>query len=219
MTDKIFANRREAGVELARHLQDYRGHNPLVLGLPRGGIVVAYEVARELDAELDVIVANKVGAPGHPEFAIGAVAANGVRFFDERSVHAMGLSSQLDELAEAAAQETRRRMQAYRGDKGLPEMRQRTVIIVDDGLATGATARAAIEAARAEGPKTVALAVPVGAPDTVANFQGLADAVVCLIQPKHFRAVGLWYREFDQTTDAEVLRLLDHAHHAHRDRQ
>lgn len=219
MSRQTFADRREAGAELARHLEAYRDRNPIVLGLPRGGIVVAYEVARELDADLDVLVANKIGAPGQPEFAIGAVAANGTPYFDQHSVRALRLSEdQLDQLAEETLRETRRRMDIYRGGEAMPNLANRTVIIVDDGLATGATARAAIDAARGQSPRHLVLAVPVGAPETVEAFRPLVDEVVCPIQPERFRAVGLWYRDFGQTTDDEVLDLLGRAHHAHANR-
>ncbi|MFP4542445.1 MAG: phosphoribosyltransferase [Opitutales bacterium] len=216
MSDLIFRNRTEAGRELARHLEPYREQNPLVIGLPRGGVILGYEVAEALGAPLDVIVARKIGAPGHPEFAIGAVAPNGVRVIDDRTVRALRLDDEtLEQLAAKARDESRRRMLAYRGTEEMPELRDRTVILVDDGLATGATARAAVEAARQAGARGLVLAVPVGAASSVELFRELVDEVVCLSAPRDFRAVGFFYEDFGQNTDDEVIELLDRASRLH----
>jgi len=209
MSQSLFQDRKEAGAELAKALKAHAGSETLVIGLPRGGVVVAAEIARELDAPLDIIVARKIGAPGHPEYGIGAVAPSGVRYVDAEAVRALKISEgQLEEITEQARKEADRRMQAYAGGRSMPEVEGREVIIADDGLATGSTARAAVEAAKKAGARRIVLAVPVGAAESVEAFESLVDEVVCLSRPRPFQAVGLWYTNFDQTSDEEVEELL-----------
>ncbi|MEA3199546.1 MAG: putative phosphoribosyl transferase [Thermoplasmata archaeon] len=204
-----YRDRVEAGRILATHLRDLAGPGTLVIGLARGGVPVAAEVAHALGAPLDVMVARKLGAPGNPEFGVGAVAPGGVRVVDEGSLHLLGmLPEQLDQVIHDEEQEMERRLLLYRGDPRAPDVRGKTVILVDDGLATGVTAHAALDSLRAQRPRRLVLAVPVGAPDSVQRLARLADQVVCPEQPEDFRAVGLWYDDFAQTTDEEVLGAL-----------
>lgn len=211
----IFENRREAGKKLAEQLEPYRDQNPIVLGLPRGGVEVAFEVASALNAPLDVIVAGKIGAPEQPEFGIGAVAPRNIRVLEEASIQALAIPPDtLEEITQSTRREVERRMERYRGTASLPDLRGHTAILVDDGLATGVTARAALAAARQENPDRIVLAVPVGAPETINAFHSLVDELVCLSRPDSFRAVGLWYSEFSQTSDDEVVEMLQKARQA-----
>lgn len=207
-----FDDRRQAGERLAEEVARRELDDPLVLALPRGGVPVAFAVARRLDAPLDVLVARKVGAPHQPELGIGAVAEGGGEVVDQRSAQALRVSeATFAALAQEARQEMARRVRRYRGGRPLPATRAREVVVVDDGLATGVTAEAALGSVRASAPARLVLAVPVGAADTVARLGRLADEVVCLSSPASFGAVGHWYRDFAQTTDDEVLRLLEEA--------
>ena len=209
-----FLNRSDAGRQLAAELlPGYGGRSDvLVLGLPRGGVPVAFEIAVALDAPLDVFVVRKLGLPGHEEFGIGAIASGGVRVVDESVLRAYGVDSRtLEEITEREQRELERRERRYRDDRPFPAIQDRVVILVDDGLATGSTMRAAVAALRAEGPREIVVAVPVGAPETCSAMARLADDVVCLTTPEPFYAVGLWYENFDQTDDAEVHDLLERA--------
>lgn len=207
-----FRDRADAGRQLARLAAPYAGDNTLVLGLPRGGVPVAFEVAAAIGAPLDVMVARKLGAPRHPEFAVGAIAPGGIRVIDDRSIRALGISrGELDEVVADETVEMERRLLAYRGSPLPPDVAGRVVILVDDGLATGATARAAIRALRAQGPERIVLAVPVCAPESAELLRAEADDVLCAEAPDDFRAVGLWYDDFRQTSDDEVLALLREA--------
>jgi len=210
-----YSDRQEAGRVLARALEQERGRpGLLVLALPRGGVAVGFEVARALDAPLDVFVVRKLGLPGHEEYAIGAIASGGVRVLN--SDPGVAVSPQaLARVIEREQAELARREQLYRG--GLPplELQGRTVIVVDDGLATGATMRAAAQAIRRRQPARLVVAVPVGAPETCRSLRAEADAVVCPAMPQPFRAVGLWYHDFPQSTDDEVRLLLDEARREH----
>jgi len=209
MDGPVFRDRREAGRVLAKQLKKYRGENPIVLGLPRGGVVVAYEIAQALDAPMDVIVARKLGAPNQPELGIGAVAPGGVILLDEHAIKMLGYTStEINEVAERERAEMRRRLHDYRGD-GEPDVRGKTVILVDDGLATGVTALAAARAVRQMGPRKIVLAVGVCPADTAEMLRAEVDEVICAATPKPFHAVGLWFENFDQTTDEEVIDLLD----------
>lgn len=204
-----FADRREAGQKLAEALHRYREEDPVVLALPRGGVEVGRAVADALDAPLDVVVARKLGAPMQPELGIGAIAPGGVRVLEPRIVEALGITDdEIDGLVAHESAEMERRERAYRGDQPPPDVRGRTAIIVDDGLATGVTARAAVEAVRRWEPKRLVLAVPVAAADSADALRRIADEVVCLLEPYDFGAVGLWYREFSQLTDDDVVALL-----------
>ncbi len=205
----IFRDRREAGAQLAAALQSYRDRRPFVLAVPRGGVVVGYQVAVALDAPLDVVVPRKLRAPFNPELAIGAVAHDGSVYLDEGLVRTLGVGD--DYLREEIAHQTeeiRRRMQAYRGERPMPDLSGATAIVADDGVATGATMIAALRAVRALGPQAVVAAVPVAPPETVERLRGEADDVVCLHTPVMFYAVGQFYEDFSQTTDEEVVALL-----------
>jgi putative phosphoribosyl transferase len=213
----LFHDRAEAGRELAKELAAYAGKpEVVVLALPRGGVPVAYEVARALQAPLDVFVVRKLGLPGHPEYAIGAVATGGVRVLDEDMVRSLGIRE--DEIASLVAEERRelaRREQAYRVTRDAEPLEARTVILVDDGLATGASMSAAVIALRRRSPARIVVAVPVGAAETCAALTRLVDEVVCARTPDPFQAVGLWYADFEQTSDAEVRELLARAARLH----
>ena len=197
----------------AELLPGYGGRSDvLVLGLPRGGVPVAFEIAVALDAPLDVFVVRKLGLPGHEEFGIGAIASGGVRVVDESVLRAYGVDSRtLEEITEREQRELERRERRYRDDRPFPAIQDRVVILVDDGLATGSTMRAAVAALRAEGPREIVVAVPVGAPETCSAMARLADDVVCLMTPEPFYAVGLWYENFEQTDDDEVHDLIERA--------
>jgi predicted phosphoribosyltransferase len=213
MIPKRFRDRREAGRLLAGKLTGYANRpDVLLLALPRGGVSVAYEVARALRAPLDVFVVRKLGVPGHEELAMGALAPDGVRILNQEVVKALDIpESIIDEVAAQELEELKRRERLYRGSRPPPDLRGRTVILVDDGLATGATMRAAIRALRQQQPARIVVAVPVGAPETCSEFQQEADEVVCARTPEQLYAVGLWYRDFSQTTDEEVRELLERA--------
>jgi putative phosphoribosyl transferase len=208
-----FRNRREAGRALAARLEQGEYTDPLVLALPRGGVPVAFEVARSLRAPLDVFVARKVGAPGRKEFGVGAIAEGSDEVVVTDAARALGLSSrQLAALAERERAELDRRVERYRAGAPLAQLIGRDVLLVDDGLATGVTAEAALRALRRRGPRRLVLAVPVCAPDTARRLAETAAQVVCLSAPPEFIAVGLWYDDFSPTSDEEVLDLLRRAH-------
>jgi putative phosphoribosyl transferase len=209
----LFENRRDAGERLSWRLVGYRGRKDiLVLGIPRGGVPVAYEVARALAAPLDVIVVRKLGVPFQPELAMGAISSGGVRVLNADVVKALGIPDQvIEEVAASESVELERRERLFRGGlQGLDPV-GRSVIVVDDGLATGSSMRAAIAGLRARGAASVVVAVPVGPPSTCEEIEALADAFVCLSQPARLRSVGEWYEDFGQTTDDEVRQLLEAA--------
>jgi putative phosphoribosyl transferase len=209
-SNRPFADRREAGKELATKLRAYRGRQDVVvLALPRGGVPVAFEIAEALDAALDIFVVRKLGMPGHPEFAIGAIASGGVRVLSEDVIRWYGIpEGQIEVVAQQELTELQRREREYRQGRPLTDLHRRIVILVDDGLATGSTMRAAVQAVRAHSPARVVVAVPVGAPSTCEEFADITDETVCARTPEPFSAVGLWYRDFSQTTDNEVRALL-----------
>lgn len=206
-------NRHEAGKVLAQRLGRYAtAPDLLVLALPRGGVPVAYEIARALQAPLDVFVVRKLGAPSNEELAIGAIASGGMVNIDERSVALLGIQPwQIEEVVRTESRELARREQVYHRGRAFPSVVGRTVIVVDDGLATGATMRAAIEAIRSQHPAAVIAAAPVGSRDACEMIESVADDCICAITPEPFGGVGAWYRDFTQTTDEEVLALLDAA--------
>jgi putative phosphoribosyl transferase len=208
---RAFSNRREAGRELGSKLLQYAGRGDVVvLALPRGGVPVAFEVAEALDAPLDIFVVRKLGMPGHPEYAIGAIASGGVRVISEDIVRAYGIPQvMMDAVARAEQTELERREREYRTGAAPMDLRGHVVILVDDGLATGSTMKAAVQAVRQHGPARVVVAVPVGAPSTCQEFADVADETICARTPEPFSAVGLWYRDFSQTTDDEVRDLLE----------
>jgi putative phosphoribosyl transferase len=205
-----FQDRREAGRELAARLDEYRSRNDVVvLALPRGGVPVASEVAKALRAPLDIFLVRKLGLPMHPELAMGAIASGGVRVLNDDVVDWYKIpSSAIDAVAREEQIELERRERAYRNGRPALELHGRTVLLIDDGLATGSTMKAAVQAVRAHQPAKIVVAVPVGAPDTCREFESVADQIVCARTPEPFSAVGQWYRDFSQTTDEEVHKLL-----------
>lgn len=206
----IFSDRVEAGRRLAEALKGYEGREVVVLAIPRGGVVVGYQVARRLGAPLDIIAPRKIGAPYNPELAIGAVAEDGTIILDEGLVRRLGVTeSYIGEESERQREEIRRRLRLYRGEAPYPDLKGRVVILVDDGVATGSTAKAALASIRRRGPEEVVVAVPVAPPSTARELEGEADRVVCLYTPEPFYAIGQFYRDFSQTSDEEVVRLLE----------
>jgi putative phosphoribosyl transferase len=209
----LFRNRHEAGQRLARELGAY-AHRPdvIVLALPRGGVPIGFEVARELGAPLDVFVVRKLGLPGHDELAMGAIASGGVRVLNRDLIRVARVTeAEIAQVMAAEQRELERRERLYRGARPFPDLHGKTAILVDDGLATGATMRAAVEALRLEGPARVVVAVPVAAGETCDAFRDISDAIVCAETPEPFLGVGQWYADFAQTTDAEVHDLLERA--------
>jgi predicted phosphoribosyltransferase len=205
-----FADRRQAGAVLAQHFDMYRGRSDLVvLALPRGGVPVAFEVACALKAPLDVLVVRKLGAPGHPEFAIGAITGGGIRVLDEDFIAANRIPALvLDAIVRREQAEVVRRERAYRANRPPLTVAGQVVIVVDDGLATGSTMRAAVLALRQQRPAGVVVAVPVGSRQACDALNEVADQVICALTPERFSAVGLWYADFSETTDEEVRYLL-----------
>jgi predicted phosphoribosyltransferase len=215
MRSVFFEDRHDAGRRLAARLRHHKLRNPIVLGLPRGGVPVASEVAAALASPLDVIVVRKLGVPWQPELAIGAIASGGVRVLNEEVVSGVpGLDdSIIDRIAAIELKELERRELLYRGAGPVPNLQGRDTILIDDGLATGATMRAAIEAVRSQQPSRIIVAIPVGSAETVRSIRKIVDDVICLTTPAFFYAVGQSYRNFNQTTDEEVRRLLEDARH------
>lgn len=211
MSPRLFRDRSEAGRLLAERLPEYAGRpDVLVLALPRGGVPVGYEVARRLHAPMDVFIVRKLGVPGYEEFAMGAVATGGVRVLNEQVVSTLGIPDYvIDAVAAWEQQELERRERLYRGNRPSPDVRGKTVILVDDGLATGSTMLAAVQALRKLDPARIVIAVPVASPDICELLKAEVDEVVCAVTPQPFYAVGLWYRDFSQTTDEEVRELLE----------
>jgi putative phosphoribosyl transferase len=210
-----FVDRRDAGRVLALHLAKYVNRDDvIVLALPRGGVPVAYEVASALGAPMDVFLVRKLGTPGHRELAMGAIASGGVRVLNDDVVRWYGIQeAAIERVAHEEEQELQRRERAYRDDLPAPDLANRTVILIDDGLATGSTMRAAAQAVRAHHPTRVVIAVPVGAPQTCTELAAVADEVICARTPEPFSAVGQWYLNFNQTDDEEVRDLLQKSTH------
>lgn len=205
-----FQNRQEAGRTLAAELGAYAAENPIILGLPRGGVPVAFEVARALSAPLDVWVVRKIGTPWHPELGMGAVAEGGYVYISRDIVEHVGISE--EELSKATAlkqREVEERVFKFRGKRSPPVLLDRTVVLVDDGIATGGTVRCAIRAIRAQNPRKIVLAVPVAAPQAIAELRAEVDDIICLLAPADLNAIGLWYQDFTQVPDEEVARLLE----------
>lgn len=212
MNDQRFRDREDAGQRLATALFKYRGESPLVLALPRGGVPVGYEVARALGAPLDIWVVRKIGVPWHRELGLGAVSEGGHVYLTPEVVRASGiLSGELDRLTQQKWTEVQSRVRHLRGDRPRPQLEGRTVIVVDDGIATGGTMRAALGDIRTQRPRALVLAVPVAAADTIAALAVEVDDAVCLVSPTELYAIGLWYEAFPEVSDAEVTRLLERA--------
>jgi len=204
-----FKDRRDAGRQLAERLQAHRGAGTVVLGIPRGGVVVAAEVARELGAELDIVVARKLGAPGEAELAIGAVAADGEKWLNQSLIAMLGITpSGLETITRREQVEAERRERTFRGERPALSLKDRTVIVVDDGLATGATAQAALRSVRRRGPGALILAVPVGARDSCRMLATEADQVICPYELVDLFAISVYYDEFSQVEDSEVQAIL-----------
>lgn len=210
MQEPLFHDRRDAGRVLARRLSAWRGRpDTLVLALPRGGVPVGHEVAQALGLPLDVFIVRKLGVPGHDEFAMGAIASGGVRVMNDGVLRMLGIGpAEIEAVAQAETLELARRERLYRDARPAPVIAQRTVLLVDDGIATGATMLAAARALRAMAPARIVIAVPTGARSTCHALRREADEVVCATTPEPFRAVGCWYEDFAQTSDEEVRGLL-----------
>ena len=209
----IFRDRTDAGRQLAARLTRYAERTDvLVLALPRGGVPVAYEVAKALKAPLDVFLVRKLGVPGHEELAMGAIASGGVRVLNEDLVDYLRIPDEvIDAVAAVEQRELERRERAYRDDRPPPDVKDRIVILVDDGLATGSTMRAAAAALRLQKPRRIVVAVPVSSAETCEELRSEVDEIVCAVTPEHFQGVGLWYEDFSQTSDEEVRELLKRA--------
>ena len=206
----MFRDRTDGGQLLALQLTKYK-NNPdlLVLALPRGGVPVGYEIAKALNATLDVFVVRKLGVPGHEEFGMGAIASGGARILNDQIIRHLHISPEtIDAVTSREEMELQRRERLYRGDRGPLNIHGKTVILVDDGLATGSSMKAAIAAVRQQNPARIVVAVPTAPPATCAELKTVADEVICAMTPQYFRAVGEWYESFAQTTDAEVQDLM-----------
>jgi predicted phosphoribosyltransferase len=209
--ERTFSNRTEAGRLLAEKLVNYAGRTDvIVLGLPRGGVPVAYEVAKRLGVPFDVFIVRKLGVPGFEELAVGAIASGGVRVLNEDVMRALPNAEEtIESVTAKETAELERREQSYRDGRPAPELGDRIVILVDDGLATGATMRAAVKALRQRGAAKIVVAVPVGPPDTCRELEEQADETICLCTPEFFQAVGQYYEDFSQTSDEDVRELLN----------
>jgi len=209
----LFRDRNEAGQRLAKELSEYADRpDVIVLGLPRGGVPVAFEVAKALNVALDIFLVRKLGLPGQEEMAIGAIASGGVQVLNHQLARTLSISDQtIQRVAEDEWRELERREQAYRGDRSSPDVQNRTVILVDDGLATGASMWAAVTALRKKEPARIVVAVPTAAPQTCEAFEDEVNEVICATTPQPFMGVGAWYEDFSQTTDVEVREYLERA--------
>ncbi|HLN89634.1 MAG TPA: phosphoribosyltransferase [Candidatus Binatia bacterium] len=205
----FFNDRIDAGKRLAAALKDFSGKKGIVLAIPRGGVVIGHEIANALILPLDVIIPRKIGAPGNPELAIGAVAEDGTAILDEGLINYLGVSREyIKEEIERQKKEIQRRLRLYRQDTTYPNLKELDVIVVDDGIATGSTMKAALASVKNRSAASVTVAVPVGPPSTIQELEQMADRVVCLYTPEYFQAIGEFYRDFNQTTDEEVIMFL-----------
>jgi putative phosphoribosyl transferase len=205
----IYSDRVDAGKRLAAQLQEFKGKNGIVLAIPRGGVVVGYEIAQALNLPLDIIIPHKLGAPDNPELAIGAIAEDGTAILDENLIAYMGVTQgYIEEESERQKKEIQRRLKLYRQGTEAPNFKGQNVILVDDGIATGSTMKAALASLKNRGAASVTVAVPVGPPSTIEELKRQANRVVCPFTPEYFQAIGQFYRDFSQTEDEEVIQLL-----------
>ena len=205
----FFVDRVDAGKRLASALKGFSGKKGLVLAIPRGGVVVGYVIAKALNLQLDVIIPRKIGAPDNPELAIGAVAEDGTAILDENLIKYLGVSGgYIKEETERQKQEIERRLKLYRQDNSYPNLKGLDVIVVDDGIATGSTMKAALASVKKRGAASITVAIPVGPPSTILELERMADRVVCLYTPEYFQAIGQFFTDFSQTPDQEVIKLL-----------
>lgn len=211
---KKYVDRTEAGKILAAHLKQYRNQKDIiVLALPRGGVPVGYEIAKSLPAPLDIFIVRKLGVPWHEELAMGAIASGNTILFNEEIVRQLNISKpEIEKVIKSEEMELNRREHEYRGNRPLPSLKDKTVILVDDGIATGATMKAAIMGIRKQNPKKIVVAAPVAALDTYQEIRTMADEVICPLIPSEFFAVAAWYENFPQTTDEEVFELMSVSH-------
>lgn len=206
---KNYQNRTEAGTLLSPYLEAYKDRDTLILALPRGGVPVAFEIAKNLNLPMDILIVRKLGVPFHSELAMGAIASGKGLYLNQELIANLHISDQeIQTIIARERQELERREKVYRGQKPFPNLHGKTIILVDDGMATGATMRAAIQTLQGASIQAIVIAVPVAAADTCKAMESLADTVICPLQPENFEAVGLWYQDFKQTTDAEVITLL-----------
>ena len=205
----FFVDRVDAGKRLASALKGFSGKHGVVLAIPRGGVVVGYVIAKALNLPLDVIIPRKIGAPNNPELAIGAVAEDGTAILDDNLIKYLGVSREyIKEETERQKQEIERRLKLYRQDMSYPDLKGLDVIVVDDGIATGSTMKAALASVKNRGAASITVAVPVGPPSTIEELNEMADRVVCLYTPQYFQAIGEFFTDFSQTSDEEVIKLL-----------
>ena len=205
----FFTDRVDAGKRLASALSNFSGKHGVVLAIPRGGVVVGFEIAKALNLPLDVIIPRKIGAPDNPELAIGAVAEDGTAILDNQLISYLGVSREyIKEETERQKQEIRRRLKLYREDTSYPDLKGLDVIVVDDGIATGSTMKAALASVKNRGAARITVAIPVGPPSTIEELEKMADRVVCIYTPEFFQAIGEFYRDFSQTSDEEVIGFL-----------
>lgn len=208
----LYKDRSDAGLQLAEKLRKYTDEKPIILALPRGGVILGYEVAKALKAPLDVVVPRKIGAPFHPEFGVGAIAPHGICILNSQTINLLRISeSEIDEIIELETLEMNRRIKLYRKDLPPLDLNGKTVIVVDDGIATGVSTKAAIMSIKTMNPKKIILAVPVCPPETAAKFREEVDEFLCLEEPPDFYAVSVYYNNFEQISDAEVITLLEKA--------
>jgi predicted phosphoribosyltransferase len=210
---KLIPNRSIAGQDLAEALFPYKSHdNVIVLALPRGGVPVAFEIAKKLEAPLDLLLVRKLGTPGYSELAMGAIASDDIKVLNTKIVHHYGISpTELDAVEQKERLELNRRSELYRGQRPYPDLSHKTVILVDDGLATGATMHAAIDAVKQQSPQKIIVAIPVAPPDSIATLLEMVDEVICPLQPRQLSSIGQWYAEFSQVSDTTVINLLKQA--------
>jgi predicted phosphoribosyltransferase len=205
----FFVDRVDAGKRLASELKNFSGKKGIVLAIPRGGVVVGYVIAKTLNLPLDIIIPRKIGAPNNPELAIGAVAEDGTAILDQNLIKYLGVSREyVIEETESQKKEIRRRLKLYKQDASYPDLNGLDVIVVDDGIATGSTMKAALASVKNRGASSITVAVPVGPPSTIEELEKMADSVVCLYTPEFFQAIGEFYKDFSQTSDEEVIGLL-----------